>query len=131
MSLSCECYGDDADWYYAPQEVAPLSTKRSRKCCSCKERIAVGDDAMAFTRWRTPNYDSVAERIYGEGGEEPLATWFMCDRCAGLYESLSGLGFCDLLEQDMRELCKEYAEMQRSAGVFHGSMVIVKAGGAA
>ena len=126
MSLSCDCNYFDPAWFYEPQDVAPLSTKRSRKCCSCGERISVGDDAMAFIRYRHPEPGSVAERIYGEYGDEPLSTWYLCDRCAGLYESLDGLGFCNLLEQDMRELCKEYAEMQRDAGVFRGSMVINK-----
>ena len=124
MSLSCDCYYDDADWFYEPQDVSPLNTKRSRKCCSCKEKIAVGDDAKAFIRYRNPEYGSIAEKIYGEGGEEPLATWFMCDRCAGLYESLDSLGFCNLLGQNMMSTCKEYADMQRDAGVFRGQMII-------
>lgn len=128
MSLSCECYSDDdPDWWFedtAP--VGPLATKRMRRCCSCKDRIAVGDDCRPFRRWRTPAYDSVEERIYGEGEEVPLATWHMCDRCAGLYESLDGLGFCISLGSDMRALCREYAEMQRDAGVFRGRMVINK-----
>lgn len=129
MSLYCDCNYDDHDWFYEPQDVTPLNTKRSRTCCSCRERIAVGDDAMAFRRWRYPNYDSVAERIYGECGEEPLTTWYMCDRCAGLYESLKDLGFCDLLQQNMVDVCKEYADMQRYAGVFRGQMIIAKAKG--
>lgn len=84
----------------------------------------MGDDCAAIKRWRTPNYDSIEERIYGEGGEIWLATWYMCDRCAGLCESLDGLGFCNLIGQDMRELCREYAQMQRDSGVFRGQMVV-------
>ena len=124
--LACDCdYGDDAEWWYDDTaEVVPLATKRMRRCCSCKERIAVGEDCKPFRRWRTPNYDSIEERIYGEGGEVPLPTWYLCDRCAGLYESLDGLGFCNLLGQDMREVCREYAQMQREAGVFRGQMVV-------
>lgn len=120
--LACDCdYGDDvAYWYETDDEVRPLATKRMRRCCSCKDRIAVGDDCQSFTRWRNPNYGSVAERIFGEGGEEPLATWYLCDRCAGLYESLDSLGFCGLLGQDLRKSCREYAQMQRDAGVFRG-----------
>jgi hypothetical protein len=123
MPLSCDCDNDDPDWWYRANPVAPLATKRSRKCCSCKERIAVGDDAMEFVRWRTPAYESVAERIYGEGGEEPLASWWLCDRCAGLYESLDALGFCIGAGEDMRSLAREYAEMQREAGVFRGELL--------
>ena len=127
MSLTCECGdGDYERWHDGPTGVAPLATRRSRKCCSCAARIAVGDDCVAFRRWRYPAPDSIAERIYGEGGEEPLATWYLCDRCAGLYESLEDLGFCDLLGQDLRSLCREYAQMQRDAGVFRGRMVVTR-----
>ena len=122
--LACDCdYGDDAEWWYDDTaEVVPLATKRMRRCCSCKDRIAVGDECAAITRWRNPGEDSIAYRIFGD--EEPLPTWYLCDRCAGLYESLDGLGFCNLLGQDMREVCREYAQMQRDAGVFRGEMVM-------
>lgn len=127
--LSCSCDdGDDADWYYYGQpEVAPLATKRWRKCCSCKALIRPGDDCMAFERFRhvSPYSDpEVLVRIYGEGGEMPLPTWHLCDRCAGLFESLDGLGFCNLLGQNLVKVCREYAEMQRDAGVFRGQMAV-------
>jgi hypothetical protein len=125
--LSCSC-DDDADWYYDDQqEVAPLSTKRMRRCCSCKDRIAVGDESRPFVRWRNvSDYrdPEVVVRIYGDGGEMPLPTWYLCDRCAGLYESLDSLGFCNLLGQNLVRLCREYAQMQREAGVFRGQMVV-------
>lgn len=57
--LSCSCDNDDADWFYDDTlEVAPLATKRMRRCCSCKDRIAVGDDCKPFPRWRTVSYYS-------------------------------------------------------------------------
>ena len=126
MSLTCTCddWDDPEFWIEDPRPIAPLATKRMRRCHSCKERIAVGDDCMEFPRWRTPEPDSIAERIYGD--EEPLSSWYLCDRCAGLYESLDDLGFCNLLGQDLRETCREYAQMQRDAGVFRGEMVIAK-----
>jgi hypothetical protein len=123
--LACECdYDDHAWWYEGIGEVAPLATRRARRCCSCKERIEVGEDCAAVRRWRTANYDSVEERIYGEGGEVPMATWYLCDRCAGLYESLDSLGFCGLIGQDLREVCREYGQKQREAGVFRGQIVV-------
>jgi hypothetical protein len=128
MSLSCGCDYDDAEWYFDPSEpVGPLATKRMRRCCSCKDRIAVGDDCKPFRRWRNvSDYGDpeVLVRIYGDGGEMALPTWYLCDRCAGLYESLDGLGFCDLLGQDLRNTCREYAQMQRDGGVFRGEMKI-------
>lgn len=128
--LSCDCdWGDYEWWFDDTSEVSPLATKRMRRCCSCKDRIAVGDECKAFRRWRNVNEYSdpeVVVRIYGDGGEQSIPTWYMCDRCAGLYESLNGLGFCGLLGQDLREVCREYAQMQRDAGVFRGQMVIDK-----
>jgi predicted RNA-binding Zn-ribbon protein involved in translation (DUF1610 family) len=121
--LACDCDSDECEWWYdATAPVLPLATKRMRRCCSCKDRIAVGDDCMKFRRWRCPNEDSVAWRIYQD--EEPLAAWYLCDRCAGLYESLDSLGYCGLLGQDLRKVCREYADMQRAAGVFRGRMTI-------
>lgn len=129
MMLLCGCdYGDDPDWFYDDHhEVGPLNTKRMRRCCSCKDRIAVGDDCKPFPRWRLISEygdPEVLVRIYGEGGEMELPTWYLCDRCAGLYESLDGLGFCGLLGQDLCKVAREYAEMQRAAGVFRGQMVV-------
>jgi hypothetical protein len=128
LTCSCDDWDDEAEWYYGePKPVAPLTTKRSRRCCSCKDHIAVGDDCAEIRRWRPVhdhNSSEIEIRIYGEGGEAPIASWYLCDRCAGLFESLDGLGFCDLIGQDLREVAKEYAQMQRDAGVFRGQMVI-------
>ena len=128
MSLRCDCdFDDDPAWWYEPcADVKPLATKRARRCCSCKDRIAVGDDCKAFPRWRNPNPGSIAEQIYGEDGEEPLATWYLCDRCAGLYESLDSLGFCGMLGDNLVETCREYGQMQRDAGIFRGQMEVSK-----
>lgn len=125
MSLSCEC-GDDAEWWYEPADgVAPLATKRWRACCSCKDRINVGDDCKALRRWRAVcdfSDPPVVISIYGD--EYPLTTWYLCDRCAGLYESLSDLGFCITMPDNLIEVCREYAQMQRDAGVFRGQMAV-------
>ena len=127
MTLSCDCGdGDYAWWFDDTAAVAPLATKRSRRCASCKDRIAVGDDCKPFTRWRYPTEGSIEERIYGDGGEVPMPAHYLCDRCAGLYESLDSLGFCGLLGQDLRATCSEYAQMQRDAGVFRGQMVVAR-----
>jgi hypothetical protein len=120
MSLTCSCGDGDYDWWYYEPKLVVLNTKRSRACCSCKERIHVGDECAEFERFTTCGYGSIDERIYGD--ERPLAPKYLCDRCYGLYESLDDLGFCDLLGQDMRKLAREYAQMQREAGVFKGEM---------
>ena len=112
MSLSCSCDGDYDWWYTTSGDYAPLSTKRSRKCCSCRERIPVGALSVAFDCYKFPEND-IEERIYCD--EVPLAPKFMCERCGDLYNSFDELGFCIKLGDDMRELVREYAEMNREA----------------
>lgn len=117
MSLSCYCDVDDADWYYeAGDNFSLLDTKRSRKCCSCGAKLTPGSEVLRFMRYRHAAYDSIEEKIFGEGNEIYLADWFMCETCGGLYMALNELGFCcDLGHDDMRELAKEYGQMQREA----------------
>jgi len=90
------------------EEQAPLATKRSRKCCSCKAKINVGDMSLAFHRHRSPsgrcNY--IEESIYGD--EVPLATWYMCETCGDLYFSLDELGFCCDISESLAAQIKEY-----------------------
>ncbi len=116
MSLSCSCEVDDADWWYQPAEdFSLLGTKRARKCCSCEVRLAPGDEVLKFRRWKTAGYDTIEEKILGEGGEIDLADWFMCEPCGGLYLAFHDLGYCVSLGFDnMVELAKEYGEMQRA-----------------
>lgn len=112
MSLFCGVDGchDDADWWwYQPSDEAPLATKRSRKCCSCGEKIAVGNVARKVRRYRPPsercNY--IEESIYGD--EVPLADWYLCETCGNLYDSIVELGFCcSLGDQSLAAQIKEY-----------------------
>ena len=108
MSLSCYCGdGDGADWQYWPgKDFEVLDTKRSRKCCSCKKKISPGQTVVRFRRSRPPsdrcNY--IEESIYGD--EVPLANWYMCETCGGLYFAVEDMGmYCDIGE-DMAEQIK-------------------------
>lgn len=115
MPLSCYCEFDDGcDWYWkAPQDYQLLSTKRSRRCCSCKKRIAVGDLCAEFLRTRyarTP----IEKSIYGEGDPEEinLASYWHCEECADIWFSLDELGFhCVAPGEDVRAVVREYAQM--------------------
>lgn len=111
MTLSCSC-SDDYDWYYTPpDDYSVLGTKRCRKCMSCKDRIPVGATVLRMTCFYYASYPSIKEKIYGEGAEVPLPDKYLCERCGDLYLSLSELGFCINLGDDMRDLVKEYAEV--------------------
>lgn len=106
MSISCGCDYDDFEWTYTPpDDFSPLLTKRSRKCCSCGCSMKPGDTVAIFDRSKRPSND-IEERIYGD--EVPLATWFMCEECGGLFMALEDSGFCISLSkgENMRDLVK-------------------------
>jgi hypothetical protein len=112
MPLSCYC-NDDGDWWHiSADDFSALDTKRCRKCASCRERIPVGATVLKMDCYRQPS-DSIGieERIYGD--EVPMTPKYLCERCGDLYLSLTELGYCLNLGEDMRELVLDYAEMQR------------------
>ena len=114
MSLICGCdYGfGDYDWYwYEPEDYKNLDTKRSRKCRSCGNRIAVGDLCIEFTRAREAR-DDLEARIWGDGDAISLASWYFCEDCADQWFNLDELGFCVNPSDDMREMLEEYQEMK-------------------
>lgn len=113
MSMSCSCDYEGGDWYYyKPADYSILETKRARRCCSCGERIVRGDTVVKFRRARQPKTE-IEDRIWGEGSDIPLASWFMCEACGDQFFNLTELGFCITLPDSMTKLVKEYAEMQR------------------
>jgi hypothetical protein len=96
MSLFCDAGGYDGDdvewWWYQPADEAPLATKRCRKCCSCGQRIGVGETARKIRRFRLPTDFEYTRRIADD--EVPLADWYLCETCGDLADSLAELGFC-------------------------------------
>ncbi len=106
MSLSCYCGDyDDSEWSYTySNDFTTLQTKRSRKCCSCGYRIKIGDDCMKFDRSKPPGSD-IEERIYGD--EVPLASWYMCESCGGVFLSVKELGMCFNLDGNIKEQVRE------------------------
>lgn len=113
MGLSCEC---DGDWEPEPGDkycdgmidYKPMASGRRKRCCSCKELINTGELVLEFQRVKVPDTD-VEVKIYGEEGEIPIASIFMCETCGDLYLSLEELGYCNDPNEDQRELAKEYA----------------------
>ena len=116
MSLSCSCDMDyypepgDTTWY-EPADYAPLSTTRRKRCSSCHELIDIEALMSEVMRVKIPDSD-IEIRIYGEDGEMPLASHYLCERCADLYFSLADVGYCMSYKDDMRKLIKEYAAQQ-------------------
>lgn len=109
MPLSCECDFDGDGWYYRPpDDYTKLSTKKRKRCCSCKNLIDIGAVCGLFERGR-PFESDIEEKIYSADEEVPLANYYMCETCTDLYFSLDALGFCIDLNESMQELTKEYA----------------------
>ena len=119
MGLLCECPGCDFDpgqhIWDDPEDYTTLATKRTQRCCSCKELIPVGAICAEVTRTKVPKTE-VEEKIYGEfEGDNgiPLASKYLCEKCADICFSLSELGYCTQPWEDQRELVKEYAETRK------------------
>lgn len=111
MSLYCDYDGGDGyDWYWtADNDERPLKTKRSRKCCSCGEKIEVGALSRKVSRFRPPNGD-IEERIHGD--EVTMAAMYFCETCSGLAYSLDELGFCYSIEESLATQIKEYRDSE-------------------
>lgn len=115
MSLSCDCGFDDFDWYYnVHPDCAPLRTRRSRRCLSCKALIHVGDDCVLVFRWREPK-TIIEERIYGDGGEVPMRDRYLCETCGGLYWAIDDLGMCCDIEKPIKDQIAEYRREEAAA----------------
>lgn len=107
MSVSCSCGDFDHDWFYeAPQTWTQLNTSKRKRCFSCNTLMDIGSDVGCFGQWRPPRTD-IEERIYGD--EVPMANFYMCETCVGLFWSMIDLGFCVSLNkgESMAELAKQ------------------------
>jgi len=104
--LSCDCYTDDAEWWYLPpDDFSKLKTTRRRRCASCNELINIGTDCLSFERYCYPRSD-IEERIYGD--EVPLANKYLCEKCGEIYLNLTSLGYCYYLGDNLSDYLKEY-----------------------
>ena len=119
MGLTCECnsdwYPEPGDWFWpdSPDDYKTFPFKRRRACCSCGELIGVGAIAVEFERVKAPK-SNIEIVIYGDDGQIPIASDWMCERCGDLYFSIEELGYCVTPREDMRELAKEYARQHRA-----------------
>jgi len=115
MGLACEC---DTDWCPEPgdwmwsgdvsDDYKPLTGQRRKRCCSCKELIDIGALVIEHGRAKIPESE-IEISIWGEDGQIPIASDWMCECCGDLYWSLDELGYCVSPREDMRQLVKDYA----------------------
>ncbi len=120
MSLSCGCDDPGAPywWYSCGDNFEPISHYRPARCKSCKAPLHFGALVLEIQRWR-PVRDEIEIKIHGEDGEILLATWYLCERCGGIYASLEDLGFCvdpgSNMEESLAEYHRDYAKLPKGA----------------
>jgi hypothetical protein len=104
--LSCSCEFDgDGRWYLFPNDFTALNTKRRRRCCSCKEFIAIGSTCVELERYRSPVSD-IEERICGD--EIHLASRWLCEKCGEIFFNLDAPGYCYLLGDSLQDNLRDY-----------------------
>jgi predicted RNA-binding Zn-ribbon protein involved in translation (DUF1610 family) len=106
MSLSCSCGDHDGEgwYYYTPDDFSVLKSKRRKRCVSCEKPIDPGAEVVTFERARAPT-NEIEDRIWC-GDAVPLANWYMCEECGGLFLSIIATGYCIQLAkgESMRDL---------------------------
>lgn len=107
MTLSCDCDTEDR-WYYESDDYTILTTSKRKRCASCNSLIDISAICALFTRYRATKTD-IEEKIYGE--EIRLADAYMCECCSDLYFSITELGYCVDLSDNMHDLVREYRDM--------------------
>jgi len=109
MSIFCACNcSDECAWYYYHNDPEPVQRNRATRCISCKTKIKPGDMAAHFFRFRHPKTE-IEEKIFGEGGEIPMATWFMCQDCYTIFKAFDKLDVCiDLGNDNVHDCLAEF-----------------------
>ena len=118
MGISCHCgESENLGWYFDVHDHPEvLSTRRSRRCVSCRTHLRVGDSVYRITRFRSPK-SWVEERIYGD--EVDLALWFFCPSCFAIWSALDRLNVCvDLGQDNLRDCLNEFNALYAPKGFF-------------
>jgi hypothetical protein len=71
--------------------------------------LNIGQEVLKFECFRYPLTD-IEEKIFGNGGEIPLADKFHCEKCGEIFLNLTAYGYCVDLTVNMDELLQEHWE---------------------
>jgi hypothetical protein len=93
--------------YYYPEDFEILNTKRRRKCTSCGELIEIGSFVVPVHWFKVP-YHEIEVNIYGEDGEIPRASTYLCETCGEIHLNLLDLGYHVNYDDDMRVALGDY-----------------------
>ena len=120
MPLSCDCsdWDDEGIGWWKPDEFKVLETKKRKRCKSCRRLISIGENVIEFERFHYPQHD-IEERIWGDGAEIPMASWFLCEHCGEIFLNLDDLNYCVRPDENMNLLLEEYqTEIIKDNGLF-------------
>jgi hypothetical protein len=108
MTLSCDCGAGDYDWFYEVEDEERVAAT-SFVCYGCCKPFPVATEVrrineLEFDLEGDGDADYMPVRILGR----------LCMECAGLYDSLTELGFCidanrGFIKVAMDQYRKEYA----------------------
>ncbi len=115
MSLACDCGDyDGSDGFYAPdneEQPAPADTK----CIGCCGEIKKGDEILIFRsyEWEYEEDDKDADPV-----EIEKTRHYTCEKCTGIYWSLTDLGFClgldmGFITEALREYHQDYLGLDK------------------
>ena len=113
MGLSCDndyCPEPGDTSWWIPRKMTRHSRKRLPKCCSCGDKVPAEKDCLEFVRYKVPEYD-IEISIYGEDGEVPRASHFMCFECGWRYLGLARHEYAINIYDDMRRLMIEHDDL--------------------
>ena len=110
--LTCTCneWEGDGPCWFSPDDFQKLNTSMRKRCWSCGSLINMESECLEFERMRPPR-DEIEDRIWGEDGEIPLASYWMCESCGEIYLNLTAIGYCINMDSNMNTLMTEYHEM--------------------
>lgn len=84
-----------------------------KRCKNCRTQIDKLALCVEVHRVKVPDTD-VECAIYGEEGEIPRASWWLCESCADIFFSLEELGYCVPIGE-IKATLKEY-QQYKAAG---------------
>lgn len=93
--------------YYYPKDFEKLEGKRRKRCTSCNKMIDIGSFVVPVYWFKVPEND-IEINIYGEDGEIPRATTYLCETCGEIHLNLLDLGYHVYYNDDMRQALKDY-----------------------
>jgi hypothetical protein len=119
--LECKCveWDGESGWgYFTDNELRPLDDgKRKKRCKSCGELIAQGEDCLKIARERACRDDIEGE--IRDWAPVAIANWYLCKGCGEIFLNLENAGYCPDPCEDQRWLLKQHWDNSNHGGWFN------------